>query len=192
MRRLLALLLLAAALTLSARSGSGVSYMFRRGDSQIISGNLPLNGLGALAKRYQGDFLWTRVDGKEYIIRDAATLDAARGAFVEVDAFHARYHAISEKMRPVEQRHRKLERQIDELGDTLSDDDDLTSAQRAEMEAKLAKLEAEIKPIEAELRRLEAQEEKLDQQTEVLEEAAERKLEEIIRDAVSRGRTEKP
>ena len=188
MRRLLALLLLlAAALTLSARSGSGLSYMFRRGDSQIISGNLPIDGLGRLADRYKGDFLWARVDGREYLIRDAATLAAARGAFLEVDAFHARYHGIHEKMKPVERRHRSLERQIDDLGDTLSDDDDLTRAQRAEMEAKLAKLEAEMKPVQAELQRLETQEEKLDREMEPLEEAAERRLEEIILDAILRG-----
>ena len=187
MRRLLALLLLAAALTLAARSGSDISYMFRRADSQIVSGNLPINSLGKLADRYKGEFLWARVGGKEYLIRDAATLAAARGAFVEVDAFHVRYHGIHEKMKPVEARHSRLERQIDELGDTLSDNDDLTRGQRAEMEAKLAKLEAEMKPVAAELQRLEAQEEKLDRQMEPLEEAAEGKLEEIILDAILRG-----
>lgn len=187
MRRLLVLLLLAAVLTLSARQGSDISYVFRRGEqSHFVSGNMPLGGISGITKRYQGDFLWARVGGKEYVIRDAATLDAAKRAFAEVDAFHARYHAIHEKMKPVERKHRQLENQMDELGDALGDDDDLTRGQRAEMEAKLARLEVAMAPIARELERLEAQEERLDEEMEPLEEAAERKLEEIILDAILR------
>lgn len=181
------------AATLALTASEKMSYIFKRGDrSYIVTGNMNINNIGSLTKRWSGDYLWAKINGREYLIRDNATMDEARRAFVHVEAIQDRYHALEAKMRPVERRHEVLERQHDELSDSLSDEpEDYTAAERREMERKIRALEEQMRPLEAELRILEKQEEVLDDKQEVLEEAAEKKLREIIRQAIARGVAEK-
>src|SRR5687767_13592024 len=157
MRRQIALLLLlCATLTLSAAE---MSYVFKRGDrSYIVTGNMPIKGIGSVTKRWSGDFLWAKINGREYLIRDDATLAEARRAFVQVEANQEQYHALEAKMKPVERRHRILERQHDELTDSLSNEPErYTAAEEREMERRIREIGEKMRPIEAELRLLEQQ-----------------------------------
>lgn len=185
------MLLIAAALPLAA--AEPLSYIFRRGDrSYIVTGNASIHNIGRMTSRWSGDYLWAKLGGREYLIRDHAVLDEARKAFAQLDASQAEYHAIEARMRPVETRADELERSIDTLGDRLDDEDDeLTAAERRSLEKRLRELELQMKPLEAQLRELEREEERFDRKQEVLEEAAEKKLEEIIRRAIARGAAER-
>ena len=194
MRKTIALLLLAAAvpLGLSLTADEKMSYIFKRGDrAYIVTGNAIIHNIGKMTSRFEGDYLWARLDGDEYLIRDNAVMDEARKAFLQLEANQAEYHVIEAKMRPVENRYDELEEAHDKLSDRLGDDDDLTASERRTIETRLRELEQKMKPLEAQLRELEREEEKFDDKQEVLEEAAEKKLEEIIRRAIARGAAER-
>ena len=184
------LLLLAATLTLSA---SEMSYVFKRGDrSYIVTGNMAIHNIGPVTKRWSGDFLWAKIDGREYLIRDDAILAEARRAFSEVEVNQEHYHALEAKMRPVERRHSVLEKEHDQLTDSLSDEPErYTAAQEREMERRIREIEQRMRPLEEELRALEEQEEVLDGRQERLEEVAEKKLRGIIERAIARGAAER-
>jgi hypothetical protein len=190
MRRTIALLLLLT--TAVALSAAEMTYVFRRGDSYTTGGNLNFDRIGSFGKRWSGDFLWAKIDGKQYLIRDAGTLSDARQAFVHVEANQEKYHALHARMQPIEKKHRALERKHDDLSDSLSDEPErYTAAQERVLERQIREIEQQMRPLEAELRALEEQEEIFDQKEEVLEEAAEKKLREIIERAIARGAAEK-
>ena len=192
MRLTIALLLLLA--TMFAVSASEtVRYIFKRGDTTYIAaGNIDIDEIGPLTGRFKGDYLWAKFGAREYLIRDAATMDEARRAFAEVEANQELYHALTEKMQPLEDKYDALEEQHEDLGDSLSDEpEDYTAAEQREMERRIRALEEQMRPLEKEIRELERQEEVLDEKEERLEEAAEKKLKEIIERAIARGVAEK-
>lgn len=178
MRKLILLLLLALPL-----AASDLTYILKRGaDAHVVMGNMTINGDGSFEKlinRWSGDYLWTRIGSREYLIRDAAVLAAAKNAFAEVDAHQVQYHAVEKKMRPLEKRQDELERKMD----YLSDKERLTDAEERQLE----QLEQQLRPVEEQLRVLEREEERLDQRQELLEQAAERKLRQIIEKAIRDG-----
>ncbi len=190
MRRTIALLfLLTATLAVSAAE---MTYIFKRGDSYTTGGDLNVERIGSYGKRWSGDFLWAKIDGKQYLIRDAATMAEARQAFVHVEANQGKYHALHAKMRPIEKKHQALERKHDNLSDSLSDEPErYTATQRRDMERQIREVEEQMRPLEAELEALEEQEEVFDQKQEVLEEAAEKKLRQVIERAIRTGAAEK-
>lgn len=189
MRKPLALLLLlAAALTLSA--AETMRYILKRGESShaVLGGNINVNNIDKLLNRFDGDYLWAKIDGKEYLIRDRNVMNEAARAFVHVEANQAEYHALERRMRPIERKHDQLEETIDDLGDGLSDHPERYSeTEERNIELQIRRLEEQMKPLEAQLRELEREEERLDQKQETLEEAAEKQLEQIIRKAIRSG-----
>jgi hypothetical protein len=191
MRLTIALLLLLA--TMFALSAAEMSYIFKRGETTYIAaGNINIANIGSLTGRFKGDYLWAKIDGREYLIRDAATMDEARRAFVEVEANQELYHALTARMEPLEAKYEALEEQEEELSDSLGDEpENYTEAEKRAMERRIAALEEQMRPLEAQLRELERQEEVLDDKEERLEEAAEKKLQVIIRKAIARGAAEK-
>lgn len=192
MRRpiLLSLLLLLVAVTVAA---DDFAYVFSRGGRALISGHIDLERIRSMEARYSngGEFLWARRNGRQYLIRDRATIAEARGAFVDADALHDDYERLAARMRPLEKKERELERQMDRLSDDISDRDDLTRAERRQMELRLRELEEQMRPIHRELRVLEEEEERLDQREEAIVAVAEQKLRQIIDRAVARGVAER-
>lgn len=191
MRRTIALLfLLIAALSLSAAE---MSYMFKRGDrSYIVTGNINVTNIGSLTRRFSGDYLWAKIGGREYLIREDAVLAEARRAFAEVEANQEKYHALEKRMRPVERRYDLLEEQHDELSDNLSDHPErYSAAEERDLERRIREIEAQMRPLAAELEVFEQQEQLLDDKQERLEDAAEKKLREIIERAIAGGVAEK-
>lgn len=157
------------------------AYVFHSssGGRALISGNLNLDNVLATRNRYSGEFLWVKRNGREYLIRDAATLTEARAAFAY--SLDGEYRALSAKMEPFEKRERELDKQIDRLSDEES----------APNGPQLRRLEAELERVEQQLRRFEAEEECLDAREEQLERAAEAKLRTIVDRAVALGAVER-
>lgn len=184
MRKLLFASLLLAALTVSARDG--FQYILTKGDGALVSGG-DLDTILAVNERYKGAYLWARIDGKQYLIRDAATIAEARRAFEASDALHQESEKLRQRMKPVELREEELEEEMEDISDELGDREDLTATQRARMEARLAQLQLLAEPLRRQLRELEQEEERLDQREERLSEAAEAKLKTIIGKALDRG-----
>ncbi len=192
MRKAIALLLFLAA-TLALSGADKMSYIFKRGDTTyMVTGNINIRNIGKLTGRFSGNYLWAKIAGREYLIRDQAVLAEAGRAFVQVEANQEKYHALEKKMRPVERRHDALEEQHDDLTDSLSDHPErYTAAEERDMERRIREIEAQMRPLEAELRVLEQQEEVLDDKQEQLEEVAEKELRKIIERAIARGAAEK-
>lgn len=183
--------LLVLLLALTAPAADKFSYLFSRDGNTVISGNLDVDRLLSINKRLPAPYLWARINGREYVIRDKATLALATDAFRYTDAAHAEHERLEAKMRPIEQREDELEDEMDDLSDDLSDRDDLSRAERDRMERRIQELERLIEPIRRQLRALEAEEEKIDQREEKLEAVAEKELREIIDGAIRRGLAER-
>lgn len=190
MRRALFALSLLLAVTASALDFTYV--MTGDGNAIISGGNLDVDRVISLGGRLGNRVIWARIDGEQYLIRDAATYAQARAAFRDADALHAETQALRDRMDPLEERERKLERQIDRIGDDLSDrPEDFTAAERRQMKQRLEELERQIGPVQEELRKLEDEEERIDEREEVLVDAAEKKLRQIIERAISSGVAQK-
>lgn len=83
-----AVLFFAAAVALAGESPR-TSYVYSRGSRpHIISASrLDVVSIRKLQRRYGNDFLWARVDGRAYVIRDTAALDEVRRLYAPLDAF---------------------------------------------------------------------------------------------------------
>ena len=189
--RTLALALLLA--TASAALAAEPPYVYKRGPSSHMRTNsgMDIRSVVAVAKRYPGDFIWTRRDGREYLIRDAAVLAEAAQAFAALDAMSVRTGAHNRRMRPVERRYDALERRIDLIEEELEDHEEARDSVRRERASQVRELRRELHAVEKELRVLEAEERRLEKESEALEQVAEAKLEEIIRHALRRGAAER-
>ena len=184
----LALLLTATA----ALAGDGPPYVFKRGDSSHIRG-IAIRSIGKIVRRWSGDYIWTRRDGREYLIRDAVTLNEARQAFAELDAMARRVDAFHRgRLHPVEKRQETLEDKIESIEARLEDEGrNLSDSERRALEARKRELREQQRAVERELRPLEDEERRLDDHHEALEEEAEAELEQIIRRAIRRGVAER-
>jgi DNA repair exonuclease SbcCD ATPase subunit len=164
------LLILLLALPMAA---DDFEYVYVRPNIQRIhAGNTGLDKALAVKKRWNGDFLWLRQSGREYVIQDRATLTSIAALFAPMESLDPERKSIHKRLRPLERRARDLELQIDKLEDADRD----ASALRPEMR----RLEAQMKVIEDE-------EERLDEKQERLEEEAEKKLRIVLTQAIRNG-----
>ena len=75
--RLIALALLGcAALVITAKPR--IEYIYKRSGSMHTRISGSFDRIGEVARRYHGEFVWLRMDGRNYLIRDAATLAEVR------------------------------------------------------------------------------------------------------------------
>jgi hypothetical protein len=166
------------ALLLTAASAvAGPRYVYSRGGSHphiISAGKLDVPKIRSLQRQFGGDFLWTRINGREYVIRDRATLDEIQKLYAPLDAFSHDYEALQRRLRPVERREEELDNEMDE-----SDYDDDSA------------LRHEYREVQRQLRVLEAEENRLDRQQEEVEERVENELAKVIDRAIARGLAER-
>src|SRR5712691_3987348 len=159
----LCLLLFAAGAFAEDRLGS---YIFSRGNHwhrvRIIDHDWP-DGAGAMMRRDES-FCWFVYDGRAYIVRDAATLDAIDDLFAPLRALGAEHRDLSARLRPLERRERDLERESARWERRLDRNEN-----DREAETHLRDLEQRIRDVETEIRKLEPEEEQLDQKEEKLE-----------------------
>jgi hypothetical protein len=191
MRKLLPLLLVLA-LSSAASPRGQFSYIYKNGDhTHIRNSGTALESMIAMSKRWSGEFVWLKHNGRAYLIRDAAVLAEVREAFAELHAYEPRLRAAEEKLHPVERKMERIERQMDKVGDRLSDDDDLDRETRRELERQLRELEVQFNAIEREYLPAERESERMEREHDRLEEIAEARFEKIVLRAIDDGRVER-
>ena len=139
-----------------------------------IGNNVQRADIDGVKRHVQGEFLWFRKDGKEYIVQDAALLERVRQAW-----------------RPMEKTGAEMEKHGEEMGrhgktmGALGKDMALASVSlnREKMEAIGKKMEDAGKPMEALGTRMEA----LGKRMEAEHAVADRTVRGIIKDAVASG-----
>ena len=185
--------LLVPALLLSAMA-SGVllartpmSYIYRRGDGTHtrISG-AGINNIGTVARRYGNGFVWVRVSGRNYVIRDAATLAEVRHAFREVEAMEPSLREVERRLQPFERQQEAVESRLDALSDSL-DDESLSESKREAIEARMRDAEGDMRAVEKQMAGIERELEKLERESERLEAIAEARFEMIVERAIANG-----
>lgn len=119
-------------------------YVFRRDDrTRVNTMNLLENERTVIALLdAKGDFLWIRYDGREYVVRDVRTL-------AEIDAAFAPLRAISDEKRAVKERVRPLRQEAKSIERRLRREDDADT--RAELERELESIQRELREAESEL-----------------------------------------
>ncbi|HUP60609.1 MAG TPA: hypothetical protein VNA69_09350 [Thermoanaerobaculia bacterium] len=162
------------------------SYVYSRAEGSATISRGSLKEVLRLKERFTGTYLWARLDGREYLIRDAAALAQVRTAFVPMEALRPPQRALHAKMRPIERRVDRLEREIDSITDR-DDDEELTDADRERLHV----LKRDLREARRELRVYEDEERKLDEREEVLEKVFDAEIERIVKQAVRRGVAER-
>jgi hypothetical protein len=160
-----------------------LTYVLVHGSQSIMSGpNVSLES--ALMKRasYGSDFIWFHDHGKEYVIRDAATVDRILHLFDPEHAFDPEAERIERELRPLEKRESELDDEIDALTDR-----DEGPALTAAEEQKLERLRKEMDALHPKMRALERQEEEVDHKRDAAEAEAERRMVPILEESVRSG-----
>ncbi len=187
------LALLAAAAAVHGGS-SDRTHALCLGDSSYVSG-MNIEDFVTLRKSRTGDFLWFRRDGRQYVVTDAATLDAARAALGPVRELEVEMKAVEDRLRPYEEREEAIDReeeQVEDARDALEDREDASAEaemrkldeRQREIDARRRTLESERRQVEVEERRLEAREREVDR-------AVEAAINRLADEAVQRGLAER-
>jgi hypothetical protein len=166
----LALLLVPTLASAAPCTPRNFSYAYStRAGTISLSGSANLEQFIHAQKRFAGaDFLWTRLKGREYLIRDAQTLDRVRALFAPLRALEPEMDRINDE-----------EGDLDEQVDAIHD-----GPEAKRDEARLQKLEQRLEVIrrrQRELERMEAE----------IECAAEKKLIPLIEEAIREGRAKR-
>lgn len=167
------------------------SYIYKQGDHTHIRSNSGIEQMVALSKRWQGELVWLKRNGRQYLIRDAAVLAEVRGAFAELHAYEPRLRAAEERLRPLERKMERIEDRMDHLSDRLGDEEDLDAATRRDLERQLRDAEREFSDLERSYRPAERENERMEREHDRLERIAEEKFETIVLRAVDRGKAER-
>ena len=158
---LLALSLLIAA---SCFASDDFPYVFQRGKGSILRVQGSIESFTRIAKRWSGQYIWVRVGGRDYLIRDAAVLAAANAAFAEMDAMQPQVRAADARYRPIAEKFEAIE-----------DDEDHPNYR--ELERAYEAAEREVERLEDEMERREA--------------VAEKKFEKIVLRAIDGGKAQR-
>jgi prefoldin subunit 5 len=188
--RIMRILGLALAFAIAAVPlAADLSYVYMRDgrNAHVTAGNVDIDDLGRITRRFRGTMLWVEVDGKEHIIRDPAALAEIERAFEPVRALSPQVEALQERMKPLDAQISQLEERIDELSDKLDEDENLSARESRTLEERMRGLERELRGLERRMRELERDERRLDRMQDEREEDAERELEAIV-ERVIKGR----
>jgi chromosome segregation ATPase len=185
-----ALLLFAVAAGVLTAGDKSMSYIYKRGDSSYTRLSGSIGKIGEVAKRYGGEFVWVRTNGRSFVIRDAATLSAVRDAFREVEAMEPSLREVEERLNPFEREMETIEERVDTFGDQL-DDEHLGESARDAIEAKLRDAEDDMRDVERRMAGIEREMERLEKEVEKREEVAEERFERIVKRAIESGVAEK-
>jgi prefoldin subunit 5 len=160
------------------------SYVLVRGSQHMLTGS-DVSLKVAMARRdtYGSDFMWFKKDGREYLIRDARTLDRLEGLFERERAYKPEAKRVRRELRPLERRESELDPEIDALTDRDDHDHPLTAAE----EDRLRDLRREMETVHSRMRVLEQQEEEIDRKRDELEAEAERAMMPILEEAIRSG-----
>lgn len=183
-RTILASAVLLAAVSITA--GQRFSYIYARAGSNAIISKGSLDEILRLKERFTGTYLWVRLDGREYLIRDANAIAEVDRACQPLRALEPEQRALRHKMKPLEHREDQLEDQIDEITDR-DDDEEMTEAMRA----RLRDLEQQLRVVERELKQYEREEEVLDRREDELDRVFDSEVQRIAERAIRNGIAER-
>ena len=143
----------------------GDAYVFRDGDTQVsFTSGTSIDTIREIQEKVDGDYLWIRREGQDYLLRDAILLDRVRALFEPQRSLSPQQDAVGREQAA-------LDREEDALDDESNDD-----ATRARLAAIHSKQEL-VSRREAEL----------DRREEELERQAERALWPLVDDAIRQG-----
>lgn len=181
---------LAVLIATAALAKTGFSYVYKRGEESYTRINGSIDRIGEVARKYGKEFVWVVLDGREYVIRDAATLAEVRNAFRDVEALEPALNEAEAKLRPYEKELDRIEKRVDAAGDRL-DDESLSDSDRDALEARLRQAEEEMHAVEQKMKGLEREMERIEKESERREAAAEKRFEAIVERVVERGIAER-
>jgi len=167
---------------LAAGAEDSFTYIYR---PDAHDGALHLRGSVAALERVEkelgsGRYLWFRLDGREFEIRDPAVLGEVAKVFAPLDVLDREQRILDQKMAPIEARSERLEDQID----TLSDSEERLSPQD---QGRLRELEQRLGDVERELRVFEDEARQLERKERRVELAVEEALQNVARRAIRNG-----
>ena len=126
--------MLCTAFTSSAKSNKmRFAYSYHQGTSfgvSMMHGSLN-DWLRIKEKAGPGPYLWARLDGREYVIREDSVLDELEVVFKPHRDLDREKDKLEHEMRPIERRVDRLEDEIDDIYDR--DDENITSQDRARL-----------------------------------------------------------
>ena len=175
-------LLFTLLIALSTGADSRFAYSYQRGSDDgvsIMRGNLD-EWLRIKRTLGPGPYLWARLDGREYVVRDAGFLGELEDTFKPHRELDRELRKLTAQMEAHERRIDRLEDEIDDIRDR---DDDLSSAD----EARLRVLESELREAERALRPLEQRERELERREDEIDRRVDAALEELVKKAVRDG-----
>ena len=164
MKRLILLTLAVVALMGSSRGRD--AYVISGGDNNTYKSDSSLDELLAVRKVLTGRYMWVRRDGREYVIRDEATLE-------RIETFFEPLKALRPEQKAASREEARLDREVDRL----EDDDHLSRADRQR-----------LVELRQQLRDASERERELDEKEEALERNAERALWAEVDSAIRAGR----
>jgi len=169
MRTALALTVLLAAG--AAQAGSRGAYVLCSSGSPgcriLISGQSSVRNITSVRARYGASpFLWVRIDGREYVIRDRAFLD-------RTDVLFAPIHALEPEQAKVSREEEVLDKEEEHLEQVAEHDG--------------ARVHDRLHDVARQLRDVEAREKVLDDREEGLERVAENDLWRMVDEAIRSG-----
>lgn len=171
-------LALLAVLALPLFAGNPFSYVWVHNDRQTISSHhMNLDRALELRDRLGKNFIWFRLGGTEYIVRDAATMDALDRLWDPFRATDPEFDQLMKRLRPLEKKENALDREHDALEDQEEHADP----------ARLRELERQLNDVQRQLRVLEDEERRLDDKRDAIERDVERKMVPLLEEAVRKG-----
>ncbi|MET0582292.1 MAG: M56 family metallopeptidase [Pseudoxanthomonas sp.] len=181
---------------LSAREGQQ-AYVFVKGDHSIAEGTTEDIRKANRLRSGNEELLWIRRDGREYVVRDPATLERFRASYAEAmslgDAQAAignRHAAIGSKQAAIGERQAQLGMKQAELA-SLRMQESEADARMAELDRQQAALDQEQAKLNAPMAELDRQQEALSKKMEAANARAERETRKLMEEAIRNG-TAKP
>lgn len=164
MKRAILLLSLLATMT-GAAWRRGDAYVLHVGTTHVTMTSTTMQELPKLLRRLgDGSYLWVRVSGREWMIRDAALLREAAAMWAPVDALAPEQHAVGRE-----------ESKLDDRIDAIED-------------GKAKAAPGELERLRERYKVVSRRERELDERSEALEKVAEAKLRDLVDEAIRDGR----
>ena len=191
----LALILFAIASGVLLAGDKSMIYVYKSGDGLHTRMNTTVvtgwtDRIGDIARRFGKEFVWVRMNRRDYVIRDAATLAEVRNAFRDVEAMRPSLRAVEKRLKPFEDQSEAIEKRTDALSDQL-DDESLSESMREAIEAKLRDAEDDLRVVERQMEGIEREMEQLEKESDKREELAEKRFEKIVERAIESGVAER-
>jgi chromosome segregation ATPase len=167
------------------------AYILSHANS-FFSTSASVKDVESVTKRVDGDFLWVRRSGKEFVIRDASTIQEARGLFDSLDQFEperealqAQQDRLGSEQATLEDEEEKLEDELEALEDR--DGRQVSDAMRATLRQRQVELESKMHTLALRESELDAYERELESRSDALEQKVEVALWNLIDQALTTG-----